>query len=140
MSRPSPEFDPYLNDPARWGVSMAQVSEIMLACLDTAGIGTIAEIGAFAGDLTRVLIAWAAQAGARVQAIDPAPQPELERLAEEHPELELIRRTSLDALPSIPLPDAIVIDGDHNYYTVSRGAPADRRAIRRRPAPAAAFP
>ena len=52
-------------------------------------------------------------------AIDPAPQPGLERLADEHPELELIRRTSLEALPGIELPDAIVIDGDHNYYTVS---------------------
>jgi hypothetical protein len=40
-------------------------------------------------------------------------------LAAEHPELELVRQTSLAALPEIPLPDAIVIDGDHNYYTVS---------------------
>jgi hypothetical protein len=98
---------------------MAQVTEIMLACLDTAGVRSIAEVGAFAGDLTHVLVRWAAGSGARVQAIDPAPQPGLERLSDEHPELELIRRTSLDALPSIALPDAIVIDGDHNYHTVS---------------------
>jgi hypothetical protein len=119
VSRPPLEFDPYLNDPAGWGVSMAQVAEIMVACLDVAGVKSVAEVGAFAGDLTRVLISWAAPAGAHVQAIDPAPQPELERLAQEHAELELIRRTSLEALPSIELPDAIVIDGDHNYYTVS---------------------
>jgi hypothetical protein len=98
---------------------MAQLAEIMLACLDAAAVRSIAEVGAFAGDLTRVLIAWAAGAGAQVQAIDPAPQPGLERLAAKHPELELIRQTSLDALPELPLPDAIVIDGDHNYYTVS---------------------
>jgi hypothetical protein len=98
---------------------MAQLAEIMLPCLDAAGAKSIAEIGAFAGDLTRVLVSWAAQVGARVQAIDPAPQPGLERLAVEHPEIELIRETSLEALPRIPLPDAIVIDGDHNYYTVS---------------------
>jgi hypothetical protein len=98
---------------------MAQVTEIMLACLDAAAVRSIAEVGAFAGDLTRPLVSWAAGAGARVQAIDPAPQPGLEQLAAEHPELELIRRTSLEALPSIPLPDALVIDGDHNYYTVS---------------------
>jgi hypothetical protein len=98
---------------------MAQVTELMLACLDAAAIKSIAEIGAFAGDLTRVLVSWAAGAGARVQAIDPAPRPGLERLAQEHPELELIRRTSLEALPALELPDAIVIDGDHNYYTVS---------------------
>lgn len=113
------EFDPYSGDPARWGVSMAQVAEIMLPCLDAARVKSIAEVGAYAGDLTRVLVAWAAGAGARVQAIDPAPKPGLEQLAEAHPELELIRRTSLEALPEIPLPDAIVIDGDHNYHTVS---------------------
>ena len=52
-------------------------------------------------------------------AIDPAPQEGLVQLAAEHPELELVRQTSLAALPEIPLPDAIVIDGDHNYHTVS---------------------
>jgi Methyltransferase domain len=111
--------DPYLNDPQRWGVSLAQSAEIMLPCLDVAGARSVVEVGAFAGDLTRVLVAWAAGAGARVAAVDPAPQPGLEALAREHPQLELIRETSLDALPRIPLPDAVVIDGDHNYWTVS---------------------
>ena len=41
------------------------------------------------------------------------------KLAEERPGLELIRETSLAALPALPeLPDAVVIDGDHNYWTV----------------------
>jgi hypothetical protein len=119
VDRPRLEFDPYLNDTARWGVSMAQVTEIMLACLDAAEARSVAEVGAFAGDLTRVLVAWAAGAGAHVQAIDPAPQPGLEQLAEQCHELELIRSTGLEALPRIEPPDAIVIDGDHNYYTVS---------------------
>jgi hypothetical protein len=114
-----PEFDPYLNDPERWGVSLAQMAEVMLPCLDAAGVRSIAEVGAFAGDLTRLLVAWAATAGAEVMAIDPSPQPGLEELAGEHPELTLIRKTSIEALPRIELPDAIVIDGDHNYYTVS---------------------
>jgi hypothetical protein len=99
---------------------MAQLTEIMLPCLDTAGAHSVAEVGAYAGDLTRVLVAWAADAGARVRAIDPAPQPELGELASGHPELELIRETSLEALSRIELPDAVVIDGDHNYYTVSQ--------------------
>jgi hypothetical protein len=30
-----------------------------------------------------------------------------------------VRETSLDALAHIELPDAVIIDGDHNYYTVS---------------------
>jgi hypothetical protein len=113
------DFDAYLNDPQRWGVSMAQSAEILLPCLDAAGARWVVEVGAFAGDLTRVLVDWAAPAGARVGAIDPAPQSGLEALARDHPELELIRATSLAALPSIPLPDAVIIDGDHNYFTVS---------------------
>jgi hypothetical protein len=116
---PTPEFDPYLNDPDRWGVSLAQMTELIRPCLGAAGVKLIAEVGAFAGDLTRVLVDWAVGAGGHVMAIDPAPQDGLVALAHAHPELELIRETSLQALPRIPLPDAIVIDGDHNYYTVS---------------------
>jgi hypothetical protein len=112
-------FDPYLHDPDHWGVSLAQMTELIRPCLDAAGVTSIAEVGAFAGDLTRVLVDWATGADASVMAIDPAPQPGLEALAQEHPELELVRETSLAALPTIPMPDAIVIDGDHNYYTVS---------------------
>ena len=51
--------DPFLNDPDRWGVSMAQHAELMLPCLDAAGVRSIVEVGAFAGDLTRVLVEWA---------------------------------------------------------------------------------
>jgi hypothetical protein len=126
-------FDPYSHDPDHWGVSLSHAAELMLPCLDAAGVRSVVEIGAFAGDLTRVLVEWAAGAGARVGAIDPAPQPDLVKLEREHAGLELIRETSLAALPRIPLPDAVVIDGDHNYFTVSeelrligeRGAGAD---------------
>ncbi len=120
MAQTPAALDPYLNDPDRWGVSMAQMGELIVSCLDAAGAGAVAEMGAFAGDLTRLLAHWAANAGARVLAIDPAPQEPLVRLAREHPGLELIRQTSLEALPGLALPDAIVIDGDHNYFTVSR--------------------
>ncbi len=120
MSEDSLDFDPYLHDPERWGVSMGQMTEILIPCLEAVGAKSVIEVGAYAGDLTRILAAWAARAGARVSAIDPAPQPALEQLAQEQAVLELIRQTSLDALPRISLPDAIVIDGDHNYHTVSQ--------------------
>jgi hypothetical protein len=113
------QFDPYTHDPDHWGVSLAQSAELMLPCLEAAEVRSIVEVGAFAGDLTRVLVAWAAERGASVGAIDPSPQPGLVALDEAHEELELIRETSIAALPRIPLPDAVVIDGDHNHYTVS---------------------
>jgi hypothetical protein len=113
------EIDPYANDPGRWAHSLIHHAEVLLPCLDTAGVRSVAEVGAYAGDLTRVLLDWAAKSGARVWAIDPSPQDSLVELDRTHDELELVRKTSLEALPEIPLPDAVVIDGDHNYYTVS---------------------
>jgi hypothetical protein len=113
-------LDPYLNDPEHWGVSMAQHAELMLPCLDAAGARSVAEVGAFAGDLTRLLLDWAARTGARVLAVDPAPQDGLVELDREHDSLELVRETSLEALKRIDLTDAVVIDGDHNHYTVTQ--------------------
>jgi Methyltransferase domain len=113
------EFDPYLHDPLRWGASMVHHSQLMLACFEAVAARSVVEVGAYAGDLTRVLVDWAAGSDARIAAIDPAPQPALVALAEEHPHLELIRETSLEALPKIQLPDVLIIDGDHNYYTVT---------------------
>jgi hypothetical protein len=124
-------LDPYSHDPARWGASLAHSAELLLACLDAAGTRSVVEVGAFAGDLTRVLVDWAAERDATVTAIDPAPQPDLEALLG----IELVRRTSLDALPEIPLSDAVIIDGDHNYFTVS----AELRLIGER-APGAELP
>jgi hypothetical protein len=112
------EFDPYLHDPSRWGVSMAHHRGLLLECLDAVGARSVVEIGAYAGDLTRVLAAWAQDVGARVIAVDPAPHDDLVSLADRSPAVELIRDTSLGALPTVPQPDAVIIDGDHNYYTV----------------------
>ena len=40
---------------------MAQSAELMLPCLDAAGARSVVEVGAFAGDLTRVLVDWASR-------------------------------------------------------------------------------
>ncbi|MGI8572764.1 MAG: class I SAM-dependent methyltransferase [Solirubrobacteraceae bacterium] len=118
MAADRPEFDPYLHDPLRWGASMVHHRDALLACLDAVDGRSVVEVGAYAGDLTRVLVDWASRHGATIAAIDPSPQDSLVELASGHDELELIRRTSLEALPEIPLPDVLIIDGDHNYFTV----------------------
>src|SRR5215212_8344842 len=112
-------IDPYANDPGRWAHSLIHHAELLLPCLDTVGARSVAEVGAYAGDLTRVLVDWAAKSGARVAAIDPSPQDSLVELARENDALELVRETSLEALRHVEIPDAVVIDGDHNHYTVS---------------------
>lgn len=113
------DLEPFAHDPARWGASMVNDAELLVLCLETVAARSIVEVGAYAGDLTRLLARWAARADARVWAIDPAPQPELVTLANEDERVELVRRTSLEALRTVALPDVAIIDGDHNHYTVS---------------------
>jgi hypothetical protein len=112
-------LDPDDPDPGKWGHSVANLIEIMLPCLDAARVRSLVEVGAYAGDLTQLLLEWASGVNARVWAIDPAPQDRLVALDEQHPDLELVRAMSHDALRTVPMPDAVIIDGDHNYYTVA---------------------
>jgi len=119
VEREETQLDPYARDPGRWGHSLQNLAEIVLPCLDAAAARSVMEVGAYAGDLTEILVDWAAGSGATVVAIDPAPQPRLAGLAERRAELELVRETSLAALAGTARADAVIIDGDHNYFTVS---------------------
>ena len=105
-------------DTRRWGHSLGNLAELWLPVLDAAAPRSVVEIGAYAGDVTRILLDWAQPSGARIFSIDPEPQAALVELADKSPLVELARATSLEALPTIPSPDAVIIDGDHNYYTV----------------------
>ena len=118
MERLGLQIDPYANDPGHWGASLLTLAELIVPCLDAAGVRSVVEVGAYAGDLTRLLVERAAAGGGHVQAIDPEPRWVLVELAERSPELELIRATSHEALRHIAPPDAAIIDGDHNYFTV----------------------
>ncbi len=114
------DTDPHAPDPGRWGHSLLNLAEVLLPCLDAAGARSVIEVGAYAGDLTGALVDWAAGVAARVWAVDPSPQDRLVQLDKERTELELVRKTSFEALSQVPLADAVIIDGDHNYYTVSQ--------------------
>jgi hypothetical protein len=105
-------------DIARWGTSLANAGEILLPILEAARPRSVVEIGAYQGDFTAELLTWAQGRDVKVVAVDPTPGRDLAAVAERHPELELVRERSHDALRHIELPDAVVIDGDHNYYTV----------------------
>jgi Methyltransferase domain len=113
-------LDPHERDPGGWCASLLHNAELLLGCLDAAHCTSVAEVGAFMGELTRLLMLWADSAGATVVAIDPSPHPDLEQLESERADLTLIRETSIGALAHIELSDAIILDGDHNYYTLSR--------------------
>ena len=119
MAPYAPDFDPMATDPGRWGHSLGNIAEILFACLDTVAPHSVVEVGAYAGDLTRMLVEWSAGSGASVRAIDPVPQLALEQLAESSPQLDLVRALSHDALREMEPADAYVVDGDHNYFTVA---------------------
>jgi hypothetical protein len=113
------DLDPTERDPGGWGTSLLHNAEFVLGCLDAVRARSVVEVGAFMGELTRLLLRWAETTGATVTAVDTAPHPDLEALEPAHANLRLIRATSHAALAELPLADAIILDGDHNYYTVS---------------------
>jgi hypothetical protein len=113
-------FDPTEHDPGSWGASLLYNAELVMDVLMAAGGTSVTEVGALDGDLTRLLVLWAERADGRVWAVDPTPRPALEALADGHERLTLVREPSLTALAEIPLSDTIVLDGDHNHYTVSQ--------------------
>lgn len=113
-----PNASHFPTDPDENAASIVNLAEVLFACLEAAGARSIAEVGAFHGKSTRVLLDWATPRGARVIAIDPAPEPALRELAGERRELELIERTSLETLGELDA-DAVILDGDHNHFTLS---------------------
>ena len=113
------DIDPYANDPGHWGASLLTLAELIFPILEAAQVRSVVEVGAYAGDLTGALVRWAADRGVLVTAIDPSPREPLVELERRHPELDLVRATSVEALTRIPVPDAAIVDGDHNHYTVT---------------------
>ncbi len=115
------DIDPYANDPGRWGASLVTLAELIVPCLDAAGARSVVEVGAYAGDLTRLLRRLGGRLAARASARStPRRSRALVALAEERPELRAgARDEPRGAARRSPLPDAVIIDGDHNYFTVS---------------------
>jgi hypothetical protein len=79
---------------------------------------TIVEVGVAGGQTTAKLVAYAEAHDGIVHGIDPAPNPDAIELEERNDRLVLHVEPSLTALPRIDDVDAVLIDGDHNWYTV----------------------
>ncbi len=100
--------------------TLANLAEYVFATLEAAGARSVVEVGAEYGFFTEKLLDWAAERDVeRIAAIDPEPRPQLQELSARRPELDLIVATSFEALPGFELTDAVIIDGDHNYFMVS---------------------
>ncbi|MCB9650484.1 MAG: class I SAM-dependent methyltransferase [Deltaproteobacteria bacterium] len=94
----------------------ADVTEPILRQRD---VRRVVEIGSQSGESTRRLLELCGELGAHADIIDPLPpenQDALGSLMARHGTLHLAR--SLDVLGQLPVADAYLIDGDHNWHTV----------------------
>jgi hypothetical protein len=109
-----------LTNPPPLGYSLSNVRELLLGCLGAVEARSILEIGSYEGDLTMEILAWAKESGAEVATVDPDPPPKLRERSRAHPELVVHETTSHEVLAGLDAtPDAVIIDGDHNYFTLS---------------------
>lgn len=91
----------------------------------------IVEVGAERGATTELLLGWAESAGATLHSIDPEPDFDVETLTEAYPAtLRFHRDLSLEVLPALGPVDLVLLDGDHNYYTVFNELKILERAAR----------
>src|SRR5437763_8407262 len=79
----------------------------------------IIEIGSETGEMSVVLADAAAERGGRLRVVEPFPSPLLKSLAEARQNVDIVAGFSPDALASTPPAGLYVVDGDHNYVTVT---------------------
>jgi methyltransferase family protein len=100
--------------------SLGEFRELVHACFDAAGVRSVVEIGSETGRATRELMDFLGERDGELWCVEPEPTLEVERLDRELERFHLVRGLSPAALEGIGPADAWVIDGDHNYWTVSR--------------------
>jgi len=92
---------------------------IMEPCLKAINAKDIVEVGSDKGIGTRNLINYCKENGGRLYSIDPFPKYDYKKWEEENDGVfTLFTDLSLSRLPLLKEYDAILLDGDHNWYTV----------------------
>jgi len=99
--------------------SLTEMNNLVHACLEAVGARTVVEIGSESGANTRDLLAYAKERDGELWCVEPEPTLEVEQLDTQEDRLHLVRGLSPGALTDVEASDAYVIDGDHNYWTVS---------------------
>lgn len=93
--------------------------DVIAPMLDVLRPASVIEIGSEHGKMTRKLCELVSRWGGRLHAIDPAPLFDAAVWTKElAPTLVVHEKRSLDALPEVGAMDVVLIDGDHNWYTV----------------------
>jgi len=99
--------------------SVAEFAEILFEVFAAADVRSIVEIGSEAGGFTGQLLDYATRRGGHLVAVDPAPSEHVRTLAAAGEAFSLVEATSHRALDELEAADAYIIDGDHNYFTVT---------------------
>jgi hypothetical protein len=100
--------------------SLVEFKEIICDALQLAGPQTVVEVGSETGMNTRPLARWVGERGAVLYCVEPHPGHELVAFAEQADHVRVLQDYSPEALAAIGPADAYLLDGDHNYFTVSR--------------------
>jgi hypothetical protein len=108
--------------------SLTEFSELLFSVFEAGSVRTIVEVGSESGGFTLQMLDWLRERNGHLTTIDPKPDPRVHSFPDEWPGTHtLITQRSPEALWGLPKADAYVLDGDHNYWTVSE----ELRAIRR---------
>jgi hypothetical protein len=111
--------------------SLHEIREVWVPLLDLFGVASVTEIGSESGVTTSLLVDRLGRAGGgRLVVVDP--DPGLAPESGDDLEVEVIRGFSPQALEGLAGTDAYLIDGDHNYWTVSHELEAVERAAEAR--------
>lgn len=93
--------------------------KIILPLLQSFGVKRIVEIGAEHGLNTSNLLQYCRAVNGELFVIDPAPRFDIQEYKRRyHKEFHMLIDYSLEILPNLNQYDCILIDGDHNWYTV----------------------
>jgi hypothetical protein len=89
--------------------------------LEAAEARVVVEVGSEGGRHTRRLLDWCAARHARLHVVEPEPQYDVAELEAAHGERLVFHcAPSLEVLDRLGRVDAVLIDGDHNWFTVYR--------------------
>lgn len=92
--------------------------EVIRSLFEALKPGVVVEVGSEHGKTLERVLGWAAEHDALVHSIDPAPRFDVDVWSADHPQLRVHQLPSLVALSAIGAMDVVLIDGDHNYFTV----------------------
>ncbi|MEM6786676.1 MAG: class I SAM-dependent methyltransferase [Myxococcota bacterium] len=103
-------------------------SDVLRPLFDALEPRVVVEIGSEHGKTLARVLEWvrvrasepASPQPTVVHSVDPAPRYDVAAWQAAHPSLRVHRQPSLEVLAEVGPADVVLVDGDHNYYTVRR--------------------